>query len=71
MYIPCWQLPATQKALKARGLAERMELAPSYLSVLRKACARHNDEDKPGNLAHNARRRVDGNFTEGFTSKAS
>ena len=71
MYIPCWQLPATQKALKARGLAERMELAPSYLSVLRKACVRHNDEDKPGNLAHNARRRVDGNFTEGFTSKAS
>ena len=71
MYVPCWQLPATQKALQARGLSARMETAPGYLSVLRKACARRDDEDEPGDLVHNARRRVAGNFTEGFTSNAS
>jgi fatty acid desaturase len=71
MYVPCWQLPATQKALQARGFSARMETAPGYLSVLRKACARRDDEDKPGDLVHNARRRVAGNFTEGFTSNAS
>ena len=71
MYVPCWQLPAAQKALNAKGFGERMETAPGYLSVLRKACARHDDEDEHGNLVHNARRRVAGNFTEGFTSNAS
>ncbi|GIR46095.1 MAG: hypothetical protein CM15mP55_0710 [Hyphomicrobiales bacterium] len=59
------------KSVKRNGFGERMETAPGYLSVLRKACARHDDEDEPGNLVHNARRRVAGNFTEGFTSNAS
>ncbi len=71
MYVPCWQLPATHRALRANGLAERMETAPGYLSVLRQACTRRDDEDKRGDLVHNARRRVAGNFTEGFTSNAS
>lgn len=35
MHVPCWNLPRMQKALLAKGLGGRMNLAPGYLSVLR------------------------------------
>jgi hypothetical protein len=50
----------------AGGHGDKMEIADNYLDVLRAACSRPDDEDKPGNLVHNGRRRVSGNFTDGF-----
>lgn len=35
--VPCFRLPALHRALAARGLTERMILAPSYVSVMREA----------------------------------
>jgi len=40
MHVPCWRLPAVQRALKAKGVLERMRTAPSYLSVLGASSAR-------------------------------
>jgi fatty acid desaturase len=40
MHVPCWRLPAVQRALEAKGVLERMRTAPSYLSVLEAASAR-------------------------------
>ena len=38
MYLPCYRLPAAHRALRERGKAGRINVAPGYLSVLR-ACA--------------------------------
>lgn len=40
MHLPCYSLPAAHRMLKAKGLTERMETAPSYLAVLRKVASK-------------------------------
>ncbi|MBI1260657.1 MAG: fatty acid desaturase [Rhizobiales bacterium] len=67
MWVPCYNLPATRRFLIANGYGERMESKPNYWSVLTMATSRPDDEDKPGDLVHNARRRVVGDFNEGFS----
>jgi fatty acid desaturase len=37
MHVPCWNLPRTQRLLKAKGVLPRMLTAPGYLTVLRAA----------------------------------
>lgn len=39
MYLPCYRLPVAHKALKAKGLTERMEVQHGYPSVLRMAAS--------------------------------
>ncbi len=70
MHVPCWRLPLMHKTLLAEGYGERIELSPSYLDVLRRATSRPDDEDKPGNIVHDGRNRLKGNFTEGFSEPA-
>ena len=51
VFTPCWKLPAAHRMLIAQGFGPRMELAPGYLAVLRKAVSNlHDDADhgKPG-----------------------
>ena len=38
-----------------------MEIAPGYAAVLRKATARPDDEDRPGELVHVLRRQANAN----------
>ena len=66
MYIPCYRLPLLHKALMADGFGQRMEMADGYFAILRRACSRPDDEDKRGKLVHHGRKRLSGNFTEGF-----
>ncbi|WP_373354850.1 fatty acid desaturase family protein [Pseudoroseicyclus sp. CXY001] len=40
MHIPCRNLPKVSALLAARGITERMEIAPGYLSVIRMAGSR-------------------------------
>lgn len=43
VFTPCWKLPAAHRMLMAQGFGPRMELAPGYLAVLRKATSKtHN-----------------------------
>ncbi len=70
MHVPCWRLPLMHKTLLADGYGERMEVSPSYLDVLRRATSRPDDEDKPGDIVHDGRNRLKGNFTEGFSEPA-
>lgn len=70
MHVPCWRLPLMHKTLLAQGYGARMETAPNYLDVLRRASSRPDDEDKSGDLVHNGRNRLKGNFTDGFTKTA-
>ncbi len=65
-YVPCYRLPRLQKALFAQGLEPRMEIANNYWHVLKNACSRPDDEDQAGDLKHHGRRRLAGNFSEGF-----
>ncbi len=67
MHIPCFRLGALHNNLVARGFKDKMELASGYIDILRRASSRPNEEDKPGDIKHHGqRRRVAGNFTEGF-----
>jgi fatty acid desaturase len=66
MHVPCYRLRAMHKALLAAGYGDKMEIAPNYLTVLSKACSKSDDQDRPGKIVHDGRRRVSGNFTEGF-----
>ena len=70
MHIPCYRLSAMHKALIANGFGPRMEMAPNYFDVLKRACARPNDEDRPGGIVHNSRRRVSGSFDKGFSANS-
>ncbi len=67
MHVPCYRLPLLQKTLIAAGLGERMETASGYFDVLKRASARPNEEDEAGDIVHNGRARVKGNFSEGFS----
>lgn len=66
MHVPCYHLARFHKELITSGHGEKMELSPTYLSVLRAACSRPDDEDKGQTRKHNKAPRVSGNFTEGF-----
>jgi len=37
MHVPCWNLPRTQRLLRAKGVLPQMLTAPGYLTVLRGA----------------------------------
>jgi fatty acid desaturase len=39
VFVPCWKLPRAHAILLAKGWGPRMELAPSYLDVIRRATA--------------------------------
>lgn len=67
MWVPCYNLPMARRFLIANGYGERMESKASYAQVLRMATSKPDDQDRPGDLVHNARRRVVGDFNEGFT----
>ena len=58
------------KTLLADGSGDRMEIAPSYIDVLRRATSRPDDEDRPGEIVHDGRNRLKGNFSEGFSETA-
>ena len=47
-------------------MTSRMETAASYWEVLWRATSRPNDEDTPGDIVHDGRNRLKGNFTDGF-----
>ena len=67
MWVPPHRLPLLQKFLKDNGYWERMETAPGYVDILKRATSKPDDQDRPGKLVHNARlRRVKGSFGEGF-----
>ena len=40
MHLPCYSLPTAHRLLRAKGVTERMETAPSYLAVLKKAASK-------------------------------
>ena len=40
MYLPCYNLPEAHRLLAAKGLIERVDVAPNYLDVLRLATSR-------------------------------
>ncbi|MBT5518763.1 MAG: fatty acid desaturase family protein [Rhodobiaceae bacterium] len=67
MHVPCYRLPLFEKTLAAAGLAEKRETAPGYFNVLRRATSRSDSEDGPGDIVHNGRNRLKGNFTDGFS----
>lgn len=67
MWVPCYNLPKTRAFLIANGYGPRIETKESYAEVLRMATSKPDDQDKRGNLVHNARRsRVEGTMAEGF-----
>ena len=70
MHVPCWHLPLMHKTLIAEGYGDRMELASGYFDVLRRATSRPNDQDTPGEIVHDGRNRLKGNFSEGFSETA-
>ncbi len=66
-YVPCYNLPKVHRLLAAGPHGARMEVAPGYAAVLRKATARPADEDRPGQLVHALRRKANENSgTSGF-----
>jgi fatty acid desaturase len=60
MYVPCYNLPRLHALMMRGPHAAQMEVQPSYLAVLRLATALPDDEDRPGAIVNNARRRRDG-----------
>jgi fatty acid desaturase len=66
-YVPCYNLPALHRVLRSGPHGARMEVAPGYVAVLRKATARPDHEDRPGQLVHGLRRQANENTsTSGF-----
>ena len=67
MWVPCYNLPKLHTYLLANGHGEKMEIKDSYFDVIKMATSRPDDEDRPGEMVHNARtRRVSGIISEGF-----
>jgi fatty acid desaturase len=60
-YVPCYNLPKLHRVLRSGPYGARMEIAPGYAAVLRKATARPDDEDRPGELVHGLRRQANAN----------
>lgn len=68
MWIPCYNLPKARAFLIANGFGERMESKDSFGEVISMATSKPDEDDKPGNLVHNARkRRISGVTNEEFT----
>jgi fatty acid desaturase len=55
-YVPCYNLPKLHAIMLRRPYATRMEVQPNYLTVLRLATAKPNEQDKPGEIVNTARR---------------
>ena len=70
MHVPCYRLVRLHKAMLAQGLGDKMEMADSYWQVLRRASSRPDNDDRPGKIVHDGRKRLSGNFAEGFVSEA-
>ncbi len=71
MHVPCYRLPLFEKTLAAAGLAERRETEPGYFNVLKRASSRPDSEDGPGDIVHDGRNRLKGNFSDGFSQTPS
>jgi fatty acid desaturase len=56
-YVPCYNLPKLHAIMMRGNHAPRMEVRPSYLSVLRLATAKPDAEDRPGEIVNTARRK--------------
>jgi fatty acid desaturase len=56
-YVPCYNLPRLHAIMMRGSHAPRMEVRPSYLSVLRLATAKPDSEDRPGEIVNTARRK--------------
>jgi fatty acid desaturase len=41
VFVPCWKLTRARSLLLAKGYGPRMEAAPSYASVIRRATSGH------------------------------
>jgi fatty acid desaturase len=57
-YVPCYNLPKLHNILVCGPHRARMEIAPGYLAVLRKATAKASDQDRPGDYVHGQRRKM-------------
>ena len=69
MWIPCYNLPKARAFLIANGFGERMESKDGFGEVIAMATSKPDEQDKPGSVVHNARkRRVSGVMNEGFKS---
>lgn len=55
-YVPCYNLPKLHDILMRGPYADRMEVQHGYRKVLKLATAKPDTEDRPGQLASNARR---------------
>ena len=49
-YVPCYNLPKLHAILMRGPHAARMEVQPNYLSVLRLATAKPDQDDRPGEI---------------------
>ena len=59
--MPCYNLPKLHRILATGPHGPRMEIAPGYAAVLRKATARPDHEDCPGKLGHSRRWQANAN----------
>ena len=55
MHVPCYNLPAAHRLLKAKGVLPGMLTSPSYLDVLRLASSKPAGQDHGGNATPEAR----------------
>ena len=69
MYVPCYNLPKVHAVLMRGPHASRMEVQPSYLSVLKVATSLPDAQDRRGAIVSNGRRMRGGaSVTEDQTS---
>jgi fatty acid desaturase len=64
-YVPCYNLPRVHEILSRGPHVGRMEVQPGYLAVLRLATAKPRDQDRPGEIVSNARRKHAGSAMGG------
>ena len=57
-YVPCYNLPKLHRILTRGPHVGRLELASGYFEVLRKATAKPDHEDRPGEPIHVRRRKA-------------
>jgi fatty acid desaturase len=48
MHLPCWRLPKAHRLLARKGVTERMEVAPGYWTVMRRATGAAVDHTRGG-----------------------
>jgi fatty acid desaturase len=64
-YVPCYNLPRVHEILSHGPYAGRMEVQPSYRTVLQLATSKPRDQDRPGAIVSNVRRAHAGTATDG------